>query len=102
VESLERARDGAGPPEHPQGRLKGRFDRVLVVDCSRETQIERVMKRNGFSREQVEAIVARQASRADRLALADEVIENDKASTDAVHEKVDALHRHYLALAGAR
>ena len=110
VESLERARDGAGSSDHLQGRLKdglkdrlkGRFDRVLVVDCSRETQIERVMKRNGFSHEQVEAIVARQASRADRLALADDVIENDKASTDAVHEKVDALHRHYLALAGAR
>jgi dephospho-CoA kinase len=110
VESLERARDDAGPSGHSRDRsqdglkdhLKGRFSRVLVVDCSRETQIERVMKRNGFSREQVEAIVARQASRADRLALADDVIENDKASTDAVYEKVDALHRHYLALAGAR
>lgn len=81
---------------------EGRFDRVLVVDCARETQIERVMKRNGFSRAQVEAIIERQASRAERLALADDVIENDKASTDAVHEKVDALHRHYLALAEAR
>jgi dephospho-CoA kinase len=98
AESLDPARNGARPKSH----LKGRFDRVLVVDCARETQIERVMQRNGFSREQVEAIVARQASRSDRLALADDVIENDKASTDAVYQKVDALHQHYLALARAR
>jgi dephospho-CoA kinase len=116
AESLKRARDDASSQDHREDwkdqeaplkedlkkRLKTRFDRVLVVDCARETQIERVMKRNGFKREQVEAIVARQASRADRLALADDVIENDKASTDAVHEKVDALHRHYLALAKVR
>jgi dephospho-CoA kinase len=81
---------------------KDRFDRVLVVDCARETQIERVMKRNGFSRAQVEAIIEKQASRAERLALADDVIENDRASTGAVYEKVDALHQHYLALSGAR
>ncbi|CAB3777577.1 dephospho-CoA kinase [Pararobbsia alpina] len=90
------------PGDRLQDRLKGRFDRVLVVDCAPETQIERVMRRNGFSRAQVEAIIARQASRSGRLALADDVIENDKASTDAVYEKVDALHRRYLALAGAR
>jgi dephospho-CoA kinase len=101
VESITPPRDETAAASL-KDRLKHRFDRVLVVDCTRDTQIERVMKRNGFSREQVEAIVARQASRADRLALADDVVENDKASTDAVYEQVDALHQRYLALAGAR
>jgi len=48
---------------------------VLVVDCSVETQIARVMLRNQLSRTEVEAIIAVQASRAQRLAAADDVIE---------------------------
>ncbi|MEJ0003264.1 MAG: dephospho-CoA kinase [Pararobbsia sp.] len=84
------------------GDWKRRVDRVLVVDCSRETQIERVMKRNGFTREQVEAIIARQASRATRLAAADDVIDNDNTPVEAVHEQIDALHRRYLELGAAR
>jgi len=81
------------------GNWRGRVDRVLVVDCDRETQIRRVMSRNGFTRDQVEAIIARQATRADRLAAADDVIENDHASREAVIAHVDALHARYLELA---
>ena len=44
------------------GTWKKRVDRVLTVDCSVETQIARVMRRNGFSRDQVLAIIARQAT----------------------------------------
>ena len=50
--------------------------RALVVDCDAETQIARVMARNGFPREQVEAIMAAQASRDRRLASADAVVFN--------------------------
>ncbi|MFN3829612.1 MAG: dephospho-CoA kinase [Tepidimonas ignava] len=58
-----------------------RCDRVWVVDCAPETQIERVMARNGWPREQVQAVLAAQADRATRLAAADVVIDND-AGTD--------------------
>ncbi|WP_114813151.1 dephospho-CoA kinase [Paraburkholderia kururiensis] len=84
------------------GDWKTRVDRVLVVDCPVETQVERVMKRNGFTREQVLAIVARQASREARLAAADDVVVNDGASIVALTARVEALHRRYLALASGQ
>jgi len=77
------------------GTWRERVGRVLVVDCREETQIARVMARNGFSREQVEAIMRRQATRAARLACADDVIDND-GGTDALPpqvERLDALYR---------
>lgn len=83
------------------GSWKNRVNRVLTVDCSVETQIARVMSRNSFSREQVLAIIARQATREARLAAADDVIDNDNASLDTLKAQVDAQHRVYLSLAGA-
>ena len=83
------------------GNWKARSDRVLVVDCSVETQIARVMRRNGFTREQVEAIIARQATREARLAAADDVIVNDATTPDALAAEVDALHQRYLGFAAA-
>lgn len=82
------------------GSWKTRVNRVLTVDCGVETQISRVMNRNGFSREQVLAIIGRQATREARLAAADDVIDNDNAPLDALKAQVDAQHRVYLALAG--
>jgi len=83
------------------GNWKTRVNRVLTVDCCVETQIARVMSRNGFSREQVLAIIARQATREARLAAADDIIDNDNAPLDALKAQVDAQHRAYLALAAA-
>jgi len=83
------------------GTWKSRVDRVLVVDCSVETQIARVMHRNAFSREQVLAIVARQATREARVAAADDVILNDHAALDRLTEEVRRLHRYYQKLARA-
>jgi len=57
-----------------------RTDVIWVVDCTPETQIRRVMQRNGWPRAQVEAVLAAQASRAQRLAIADGVIDNEHAS----------------------
>jgi dephospho-CoA kinase len=82
------------------GSWKSRVNRVLTVDCSVDTQISRVMSRNGFSRDQVLAIIARQAMREARLAAADDVIDNDNAPLDALKAQVDAQHRAYLSLAG--
>ncbi len=83
------------------GNWKGRVDRVLVVDCPESVQIERVMRRNGLPRAQVEAILAAQATRAQRLAAADDVVDN-AGPPEALASQVDALHRRYLELAAAR
>lgn len=77
---------------------KKRAARVLVVDCSVETQIARVMLRNQLSRTEVEAIIAVQASRAQRLAAADDVIEND-ADAAALKPQIARLHAQYVMLA---
>lgn len=83
------------------GNWRTRFDRVLVVDCTVDTQVARVMHRNGFTREQVLAIVARQATREARLAAADDVIVNDARGLDDIAREAEALHRRYLELARA-
>lgn len=83
------------------GSWKTRVNRVLAVDCSVDTQIARVMRRNAFTREQVLAIIARQATREARLAAADDVIVNDNRSLDELEVDVDELHRTYVSLAGA-
>lgn len=82
------------------GRWRERIDRLLVVDCPVEVQIERVMRRNRLSREQIEAIIAVQASREARLAAADDIVDNGGAP-EALGPHVDALHLRYVELAGA-
>jgi dephospho-CoA kinase len=61
-----------------------------VVDCTPETQIERVMARSGWPREQVLAVLAQQASRAQRLAAADVVIDNDGVDLETLRARVRA------------
>jgi dephospho-CoA kinase len=69
-----------------------RVDRVLVVDCTTETQALRVMNRSGWSREAVLAVIAQQASRERRRACADAVIYNDDGRTlDELARQVDML-----------
>lgn len=68
-----------------------RVDQILVVDCSTETQIARVQARSGLSRAQVESILAAQASRAQRLAVADHVILNDGITLETLRQQVRAL-----------
>ncbi len=70
------------------GRWRPGFDRVVVVDCSPSTQVARVMARNGLDEAQVRAILAAQASRAQRLAAADIVICNDGLSLDELRQEV--------------
>ena len=72
-----------------------RVDRVLVIDAPEALQVERVRSRSGLSEAEVRAIVAAQATRAQRLAAADDVIEN-RGTIEALREQVAALHRKYL------
>ena len=72
-------------------------DRVLVVDCSVEIQIERVMQRDELSKKRVMSIISSQVSREYRLAHADDVIDNTEA-TNQLAEQVKTLHNQYLCL----
>lgn len=73
-------------------------DRVLVVDTNEATQLERLIARDGSTPEQARAILRAQASRKDRLALADDVIVN-VGSLAELDREVKRLHENYLRLA---
>jgi dephospho-CoA kinase len=64
---------------------------VWVVDCDEETQIQRVMARNGWSREQVLAVMKHQCSRQRRLAIADAVIPNEGVDFAALTQSVESV-----------
>lgn len=97
----QRARDAGGAyqiwviPLLVEGKGRVRVDRVLLVDCPEALQIERVMQRDGSSREQAQAILAAQASRAERLSAADDVIVND-GDPARLEARVAELHQAYL------
>jgi dephospho-CoA kinase len=73
-----------------------RVNRVLVIDCLESLQVARVMARNGLPEEQVKAIMATQATRAMRLAAADDVIDNN-GDLAALAPQIAQLHDLYLA-----
>ena len=80
------------------GSYRERVDRIAVVDCAEATQIARVISRNGLAREEVQRILAAQATRAERLAAADDVIDND-GDLAALRPQIERLHVNYLAYA---
>jgi len=67
---------------------RDRVHTVWVVDCTADTQRQRVMRRNGWSAAQVEAVMQTQATRAQRLAVADVVIDNDQATLEQLETRV--------------
>lgn len=73
------------------GRWRQRVARVLVVDCTTETQIHRVLQRPGWTRERIDGALAAQATRAARRAAADAVLWNDGLSLVALRNEVLAL-----------
>lgn len=73
------------------------LDRVLVVDCPEDLQIARVMARDQVDEAGARAVLAAQASRAARLAIADDVIVND-GDLGALEARVASLHERYLGL----
>ena len=74
------------------------IDRVLVVDVEESVQIERVMARDNISRKQAQSILDAQSSRRQRLALADDIL-NNSGSLAQLEVKVDKLYRNYTGLA---
>ena len=80
------------------GAERTRYQRVIVVDCNEDLQIERVMRRSQLADDEVRRIMASQVGRQERLDAADDVVDNSKG-LDALEPQVERLHRHYLALA---
>ena len=83
-----------------ENQSQGLYDRILVVDCSRATQLARLVKRDGITPELAEQILAAQAGRDERMKIADDVLDNNGSVTE-LPEKIALLHRHYLQLANA-
>ena len=77
---------------------RSRYARVLVVDCPEAQQVERAMRRSGLSETEVRAILAAQATREQRLAQADDVIDNSGAP-ETLELQVSNLNEKYLTLA---
>ncbi|WP_265462658.1 dephospho-CoA kinase [Aeromonas salmonicida] len=82
-----------------ENKLTGLANRVLVIDVDEATQIERTCRRDGVSRAQAEAILAAQASRAERLAAADDVLDNQNDAAEATKRRILALHETYMTFA---
>jgi dephospho-CoA kinase len=83
-----------------RGGLTGVVHRVLVVDCDEQEQVRRVMQRSGLDEAAVRAIMATQLSRVERLARADDIVDNSGPLT-AIAPQVALLDRRYRSLAGA-
>ena len=83
-----------------RGGHSGLVRRVLVVDCPANVQVERVMARSGLAEAAVRAIMATQLPRGERLARADDVLDNG-GPREAIVPQVAALDRRYRALAAA-
>lgn len=83
------------------GSYRERCDRIVVVDCPESLQIQRVMARSALTAEAVKAIMVTQASRQQRLAVADDVVVNDG---DLLHveKQVEALHCKFLQLSAEK
>lgn len=82
------------------GTFRERCNRICVVDCPVETQIARVKTRSNLDEHQIRAIIAAQTSREDRLAAADDVIDNS-GDLSALDDQVEILHASYLQAASS-
>jgi dephospho-CoA kinase len=106
-EMARQVREARGPyvvlaiPLLVEGGRRDDLDRILVIDTDEASQRARLMGRDKTTDAQATAILAAQASRAQRLAMADDVIANT-GSIEALRREVDRLHQRYLTLAGAR
>lgn len=104
AETRRQSAEAGGPyqlivvPLLTESKLRDFVDRVLVVDCDEDRQVERLLQRDAENIEQARRILAAQASRENRLAIADDVINNDH-SRDHLRDQVADLDRRYRQLA---
>lgn len=85
------------------GNWNGLIDHLVVMDCPKEAQIDRVMQRSKLSRQEIEMILAAQASREERLRVADTVIKNQGSLKDlelevqSLHQKIQQIQKDQLS-----
>ncbi|ANS86506.1 dephospho-CoA kinase [Vibrio scophthalmi] len=84
-------------PLMAENNLQTLANRVLVVDVDESSQIERTMLRDGISQQQAQSIVNSQATRAQRLAIADDVIKNHSKNQQLLYQ-ITELHKKYLEM----
>lgn len=80
-----------------QPRFRQLVSRILIIDCDDEQRIRRIHRRNGLDRQTVLAIMAAQAGRKQRLAIADDIIDNN-GTPEQLADTVARLDRHYRQL----
>ena len=104
IRATTRARIAASPAPYvlvvvpllfETGSYRDLLDRVLVVDCDEQRQIERVIARSGLEAEEVRRIMSAQLARGERLAGADDVLRND-GDISELKRQVDRLHVQYV------
>lgn len=84
-----------------EANLEEAIDRILVIDCNEQFQIDRIMKRDGIPKEAVQSIIASQISRTNRLARAHDVINNEGEQSE-LRKEINDLHQYYRELANRR
>ena len=84
-------------PLMAENNLQTLANRVLVIDVDESSQIERTMLRDGISQQQAQSIVNSQATRAQRLAIADDVIKNHSKNQQLLYQ-ITELHKKYLEM----
>lgn len=105
--AMQRSLEAGGPyqvmvvPLLVESPMRHSMDRILVVDCTEDTQLERLLARDAETEEQARRMIAAQASREARLAIADDVLTNDGTKAEAA-EQVDRYHALYLDLAARK
>ncbi len=77
-------------------RWRAIVDRVLIVDASEETQLQRVIARSGWQPDAVRAVIAQQARRNARRAAADAVIYNESLTLEALDDEIRSLWKHWV------
>jgi dephospho-CoA kinase len=81
-----------------ENKLNEQVDRVVIVDVDEPTQLQRTLLRDKTNEKQIRTIMSAQATRQQRLEVADDVIDNN-GGTDALFKQVFQLHQYYLQLA---
>ena len=76
---------------------RGRVERVLVVDCTQDTQVQRVVARSGWTAETVKRVIGQQASREQRRSIADAILFNEGLSLEDLAEQIRRLWHHWTA-----
>jgi dephospho-CoA kinase len=79
------------------GQWRDKVDKILVIDCSEATQVERVVQRPGWTLAAAQAVMAQQALRSQRLVCADEVIFNDGITLEQLAAQVSAVWCEWVA-----